>query len=113
MTDVTITAIVCGGRAYSDREHVYRALDILRIDRIIHGGAPGADALASAWAVTRGVPAIEVPADWAKHGPAAGPIRNAAMLAMRPHFVVAFQGGRGTEDMARRARAAGLIVVQL
>ena len=49
------------------------------------------------------------PADWKVRGRAAGHIRNQQMLDEgRPHLVVAFPGGRGTADMVRRARAAGI-----
>lgn len=39
---------------------------------------------------------------------------NAAMLAhAKPDLVVAFPGARGTADMVRRARAAGVRVVEV
>ena len=44
----------------------------------------------------------------------AGPERNARMLAEgRPDLVVAFPGGTGTADMVRRAKAAGVRVVEV
>ncbi len=50
-------------------------------------------------------------ADWHEHGRAAGPIRNARMIAEgRPDLVIAFPGGRGTADMVSRARKAGIEV---
>jgi hypothetical protein len=50
-------------------------------------------------------------ADWNTHGRAAGPIRNQRMLdEVKPELVVAFPGGRGTADMVRRAREAGVNV---
>ena len=55
------------------------------------------------------------PADWIRHGRAAGPIRNEQMLREGcPDLVVAFHDdpglGRGTADMVRRALAAGVPV---
>jgi len=48
------------------------------------------------------------------HGRAAGPVRNAQMLAEgKPDFVVAFPGGRGTADMCKQARARGVKVVEV
>ena len=42
------------------------------------------------------------PADWARHGNSAGPIRNGQMLAAgKPELVVAFPGG-GTADIVAR-----------
>ena len=51
---------------------------------------------------------MEMPADWTKHGKAAGPIRNQKMLDECPDLVVAFPGGKGTADMVRRAMKAGI-----
>lgn len=106
--------IVCGGRGYSDEATVFAALDHVhakrRISLVIQGGAPGADALAKRWAAERGVECIEVRADWTAHGRTAGPIRNGKMLGMRPDGVVAFPGGRGTEDMCRQAAERGVTV---
>lgn len=55
------------------------------------------------------------PADWEKHGKAAGPIRNQQMLTEgKPDIVVAFSdnlsNSKGTADMCRRAHKAGLPV---
>lgn len=51
------------------------------------------------------------PADWKKHGKAAGPIRNQSMLTEhKPDLVIAFPLGesKGTRDMIRKAKAAGI-----
>lgn len=107
--------IVCGGRDYTNISAVRHALHSLHshtgITLIIEGGALGADRLARAWAIACDVPYVTVAADWDKHGKAAGPIRNAEMLAThKPDGVVAFPGGRGTADMIAQARAAGVKV---
>jgi hypothetical protein len=78
---------------------------------IIHGGASGADRLAGEWAASRGIPVEVHPADWQKYGRAAGPIRNQQMIDRKPDMVVAFPGGRGTADMVRRVRMAGIELV--
>lgn len=81
---------------------------------IIHGGAKGADALAMSWAAVNWCPEIEFKADWAKHGRAAGPIRNKQMLEKgKPDVVIAFKGGRGTANMCRQAREAGVKVIEV
>lgn len=111
-----MTLLVTGGRDYADRAAVARVLDAVHRKRPVallrEGGAAGADQLAREWAADRGVPVDTMPADWAKHGRAAGPIRNRAMLAREPlpDGVVAFPGGRGTADMVAAARAAGVTV---
>jgi hypothetical protein len=55
---------------------------------------------------------VEMKPDWKRHGPAAGPMRNQRMLDWGPDLVVAFAGGKGTADMVRRARAAGVDVIE-
>lgn len=106
--------LVCGGRDYADREYLDRYLRLLDrvkgpIKLIISGEARGADTLAKEWALGCGCPYQGFPADWAKHGRAAGPIRNQQMLDEgKPDFVVAFAGGRGTADMIKRAERAGI-----
>ena len=88
-----------------------------RVDRkhgiatVIHGGARGADTVAARWAEAHSLEVVKFPADWQRHGRAAGGIRNQQMLDEgHPDAVVAFPGGVGTADMVRRAKAAGLPV---
>jgi len=70
--------------------------------------------LAQEWAEARGVPCEVYLANWAELGRKAGPIRNQQMLDEgRPTLVVAFPGGRGTADMIRRARSAGVEVIEI
>lgn len=107
--------LVCGGRDFENREWLYRVLDELHVERaievIIQGGARGADWMARDWARSRMVEGKTYEADWKKHGKAAGPKRNAVMLAEgKPDLVVAFPGGRGTADMVEKAEAAGVAV---
>jgi hypothetical protein len=110
-----VKVLVCGGRDYDDRDLVFIVLDRIHketpIEFVIQGEASGADALAREWAIDRKVALIGCHADWAKHGRAAGPIRNQDMIdRWEPSMVLAFPGGRGTADMVRRARKAGVPV---
>jgi len=111
--------LVCGGRDYSDAKALFAVLDNIRREygpiTVIQGGATGADALARKWCgMERNVHMINVPADWKAHGRAAGPIRNQRMLTEhKPDMVLAFPGGRGTADMVRRAKAAGVRICQI
>lgn len=113
--------LVCGGRDYGD---VIKVNDVLKKKigyaghpdqpshaTVIVGCALGADTLAERWADAAGCWIERYPADWKKHGPAAGPIRNQQMLDEgKPTLVIAFPGGRGTADMVARARKAGIVV---
>ena len=114
-----IRALVCGGRDYDDRDHVWNTLCELDTKRgplavVIHGCATGADTEGMIWAQTMGRKHAPFQADWQQHGKAAGPIRNQRMLDEgKPALVIAFPGGRGTADMVRRARAAGIEVIHV
>lgn len=110
--------LVCGGRDYDNREHVYATLDRVHARRpigvLIHGAARGADTLAADWAAVQGIEVWAFPANWNRDKKAAGPIRNAAMLrTAQPHGVVAFPGGSGTADMIQRAEEAGVKVMRV
>jgi hypothetical protein len=109
-----LRALVCGGRDYADRAFLWMTLDAFgppEIGEIVSGMAPGADSLAAEWAQRFGFPLHKFPADWKLHGRAAGPIRNQRMLDEgKPDIVIAFPGGRGTADMVRRSREAGVLV---
>lgn len=126
--------LVCGGRNFRSPAQVFRVLDELHAERkftaLIQGGASGADAFARDWACTK--PEIKrwkCPAKWTdlshpdavirtrrdgtKYDAKAGARRNAKMLEWKPDLVVAFPGGSGTADMVRRARAAGIEVIEI
>ena len=110
--------LVWGGRDYSDHARVRAVLTKLHeangIDALIEGGANGADRLARLWANAFGVPVETYEADWENQGTFAGPARNKRMLDEgKPDVVIAFPGGRGTADMVRKARRAGVEVVEI
>lgn len=108
--------LVCGGRDYADEKGLRLVLDAMHrvtpFTLMIHGAARGADQLAANWAVAHGIPLRAFPADWNRHGRAAGPRRNEKMLHDgKPEKVVAFPGGRGTAHMVGIARKVGVQVV--
>ena len=105
--------LVCGGRGFTDNAEVDRVLSAIEgaTDVIISGMAPGADFLAVNWAQAHNIELLQFPANWHKHGKAAGPIRNQQMIDEgEPTIVIAFPGGRGTADMVARARKANIPV---
>jgi hypothetical protein len=128
--------LVCGGRRYAIRERLFAVLDELPagVHTLIVGVDPkrpvGADGLAWEWAGERQVERLAFPADWYDlslpdavirkgfngrlYDAYAGPRRNQAMLDEgRPGLVVSFPGGNGTADMVRRARTAGVPVMEV
>lgn len=105
--------IVTGGRKFADAAAVDRELSRLTPTLIVAGGASGADMLAVDWAFKRKIPFIIINAQWKIHGKAAGPIRNSRMIAEGADLVVAFPGGTGTADCVRKARAAGIEVLEV
>ncbi len=125
------TILVCGGRSYNNWDQLSKTLDDICFQRewihppdeygnwlpyvtIVHGGAKGADTLATDWAVVNWCCLTIHAADWKKHGKAAGPIRNQQMLdSEKIDLVVAFPGGTGTADMVSRAKQAGLEVIEI
>lgn len=110
--------LVCGGRKYINAEKLSAVLSQLHVDTpislLIHGGARGADRMANQWAVHAKIPRAAFYANWGEHGKAAGPMRNQMMIDQgMPDLVVAFSGGRGTADMVRRAKRAGIEVREI
>jgi hypothetical protein len=114
--------LVCGARDYTNFKRIYDALDKIqsRLDKpmvLIEGEARGADSWGRVWAEDN-LPEenlLKFPAEWKKYGRAAGPRRNQQMLEQgKPNLVLAFGGlqGRGTNDMVRRAKNAGITVVE-
>ncbi len=120
MTTIIDRILVCGGRDYHDRQHLFFVLDTIcayygaRPSLLIAGAAAGADTLAVQWASSRDVLFAEVEAEWDLYGSLAGPVRNAKMLRIgRPTLVIAFPGGAGTKDMIAKSRAAAVPVLEI
>lgn len=111
--------LVSGDREWTDRDALFTVLDTLHRWRpftvVVEGCARGADSLAEEWGDSRGVTVEHHPADWRGKGRAAGPIRNQEMLDTGVDLVIAFHPNlslsKGTGDMVRRSRKAGVPVL--
>ncbi len=81
---------------------------------IIHGGAAGVDRAFATAGAKAGCEVIRFNADWQTLGKAAGPIRNAQMIACGADFVLAFhrfiRNSKGTKDCCRQAMRAEIPV---
>ena len=107
--------LVTGSRNWVDAGTIEAMIHTLPRDAtVIHGACMGADLMASFAAKKWGCAVVSMRADWDKHGKAAGPIRNSAMLALAPDVVWAFhddlEHSKGTRDTVRKARRLGIPV---
>lgn len=105
--------LVCGSREYENWDKINSELSRLlrKPTVIIHGAAAGVDSMAGLWARRNNIPEEAYPADWEKHGKAAGPIRNKQMLDEgKPDCVLAFptKNSKGTRNMITQAEKAGV-----
>lgn len=119
--------LVTGSRDFGDHLAIQHALMDVLITKatseppvLVHGGCPtGADWIADQlwheWRMSgMNLATAEVhPADWKRRGRAAGPVRNAEMVAAGADVVLAFPLGPspGTRGCVRLARAAGIPVI--
>lgn len=104
--------LVCGGRDYQDHARVFAELDRLDEQRgitlVIHGACQqrgllsGADRWAEVWARASSIPYMGWP------GLGARMIEQA-----KPEVAVHFPGGNRTRREIRRARAAGVEVIEV
>ena len=111
--------LVTGDRHWSDRALVARELKKVSDDGatvLVHGAANEADTIAGeVWAVLDSQ-TLEYPADWGKLGKKADILRNQQMLDENSDIslIIAFHDdlakSKGTGDMVRRARKAGIEV---
>jgi ABC-type sugar transport system substrate-binding protein len=81
---------------------------------IVHGAASGVDAAFDDAAFDAGVDREPHPAEWGKHGRAAGPIRNGEMVIAGAALCLAVHRklatSKGTKDCVKQALAAGIPV---
>ena len=116
--------LVCGDRNWTRKDVVWRELDaLLKLTDcvndefvVIEGACRGADWFAHEWCEKhQQARLMELPAEWQKHGKAAGPIRNQQMLdEALPDMILAFHEdigtSKGTWDMVKRANKARIPV---
>lgn len=118
-----IRLLVCGGRKFSNRELLFQRLDDFlvsnEVEVVIEGEATGADRLGRVWGEFNGISVEPYPAQWGVYGRSAGPIRNQQMLDEgKPTHAFAFfdrprSESRGTADMVRRLKKAGVPVEEI
>lgn len=111
--------LVTGSRRWTD---IRRMRAMLAVTRelypgavLVHGDCKGADRIAAGiWRSWR-LPVEPHPADWHRHGHAAGPIRNRHMVRLGADLCVAFlrPDSRGTVHCAALAEHAGIRTIRI
>lgn len=105
--------IIAGSRHCTDEAAVLAAAEAApwEITEVVCGGAPGVDSIGAKLARERNIPVTMFPADWNKHGRAAGPIRNRQMADYAQALVAVWDGlSPGTKNMIHEAQSRGLKV---
>lgn len=105
--------IVTGCRDYKNTKHIEDVLNNspFEITELITGGAPGVDAVAFVWGLSKGLPQQEFLAEWDKYFKYASSKRNTEM-AEYADALIAFWDGKspGTRSMINIAEHLGLKV---
>jgi len=108
--------IIAGSRNFTDYDKLKPVVDAFHskfnITQVISGNAKGADSLGEWWATQNEVEVKLFPANWSKHGKAAGHIRNKEM-ANHADALIAFWDGKspGTKSMIDYAKSKRLQIV--
>lgn len=113
---------VSGGRDFKDETFVRKSLDLFRrylassgVEKfeLAHGDAKGVDYFAKQWALSEAIEQVPFPSRWLEHGRSAGPVRNREMLTSGVSCLVAFPGGKGTENAVSTAKSLGIKVYRV
>ena len=117
---MTYRLLITGSRDWEDEESVRFEIAGMTMLHpglvIVHGACPsGADLMAAKAAADIGIRQEPHPAEWEKYGKAAGPRRNAEMVALGADACIAFirNGSRGASHCADLAEKAGIPVLRL
>ncbi len=107
---------IAGGISFQDYKAVYAALNDAKSRHpdmvLLHGGArTGVDHIAVTWAKNNRVKLIAFEPEWNRFNKSAPFKRNDTMLATMPAEVIVFPGNGITDNLADKAKAQGLRLV--
>jgi len=108
--------LIAGSRNFTDyrllSDSVAQVLsDVTEPVTVISGTAKGADTLGERYAEEHGLEVVRMPADWDKHGKAAGFIRNKDMSKVATHAIIFWDGqSKGTKSMILLCKQGGVPV---
>ncbi len=94
--------IIAGCRDMDNVSLVYKAIENcgFKFTQIVSGGASGVDTIGENLAMLHGYSVKVFPAEWRKHGNAAGPIRNKEMAEYADGLLAVWDGSsKGTKNM--------------
>ena len=108
-TNRTLVCVIAGDRD-ATYDHTISVIESCpfkgKIAQAVSGKCRGADTNGEFWAYTNNISVIDKPANWNKHGKAAGPIRNAEMAELADAAIIVPRPdatyGNGSTDMMRR-----------
>ena len=105
--------IIAGSRSIENYSILLDAIDEsgFQVTTVISGRAKGVDRMGETYAYLRGLTIDVFPADWDKHGKAAGYIRNSEMAEHADALIAIWDGkSKGTKNMIEIAKRKGLKV---
>lgn len=107
--------IIAGSRDITDYNVISSAFSSCPFDvtEIVSGCARGVDSLGEKLANLCVIPVCKFPADWKKHGKAAGPIRNRQMAEYADAAIVIHNGSRGSLNMISEMKRLGKPVYEV
>lgn len=92
-------------------EVVHEFADGSPVTAVLCGECRGVDQVGKAWARLAGIPVESFPADWERHGRAAGPKRNEEMAKSADALIVIrYPRSRGSRSMLELAKRHGLAI---
>lgn len=105
--------IIAGSRHFHSYSFIKERLDAYFSKRkpseIVCGCCEGVDMAGKQYAIENGIPIKYFPANWYKHGKAAGPIRNKEMAEYADCLVLFWDGiSHGSRNMLYIAKKTGL-----
>lgn len=110
-----MTVAIVGGRNFFDKQKMMDVLANYRIEKIVSGGAKGADTIAAIYANENNLELIEHLPQWSKYGKMAAYIRN-EKIVQAADMVIAFWDGKSkgtkmTIDLAGKYKKQCVIVM--
>lgn len=99
--------IIAGSRNITDYNMIEQVISKSKfnITEVVCGCAIGVDRVGQQWAKNNSIKIEEMPANWNKHGRAAGPIRNSEMAKYADAAIIIWDGkSPGSKNMIDQMR---------